>query len=148
MAWFNLNFYILHILINESFFLYVNQIKPVVVINIVSSLRPIRLSSTKFIIYSIGGDAKSLFVRNCSLCSNGAFKHSYSTKAKSTFAEDSKREFSYLPDEIKALHTLYIKDLYKDRIAPVIPFDTDLRLDSCYNFSDIKERTGFLKKWG
>lgn len=52
------------------------------------------------------------------------------------------------PDEIKALHILYIKDLYKDRIAPVIPFDTDLTLDSCDNFSDVKERTGFLKKWG
>ena len=153
VAWFNLNFYMLHILIDESFFLYVNQIKPIVMINRVSVVRPIRLSSGKLSIHSIiigrcCKAAKSLFFHNCSLCSNGAFKYSYSTKAKSTFAENSKREFNYLPDEIKALHTLYIKDLYKDRIAPVIPFDTDLILDSCNNFSNVKERTEFLKKWG
>lgn len=100
VAWFNLNFYILHIIINESFFLYFNKIKPIVVINRISTVWPIRLLSTKFSIRNIiRGDAKSLFVRNSSFCSNGEFKHSYSTKAevaKCTLAEDSKREYSYL----------------------------------------------------
>ena len=82
-----------------------------------------------------------------SFCSNGLFKFSYSTKAISTL-EDKNRESSYLSDEIKSLHTLYIKDLYRDRVAPIIPFDTNLILDTCNDFSDLKERSEFLKKWG
>lgn len=48
---------------------------------------------------------------------------------------------------MKVLHSLYIKDLFKGRIASVIPFDSNLILASC-NLSDDKERSEFLKQWG
>jgi len=50
-------------------------------------------------------------------------------------------------EDLKALHSLYIKDLFKDRIAPVVPFDSNLILVSC-NLSDPEEKSEFLKQWG
>jgi group I intron endonuclease len=50
-------------------------------------------------------------------------------------------------EDLKALHSLYTKDLFKDRIAPVVPFDSNLILVSC-NLSDDKERSELLKEWG
>ena len=50
-------------------------------------------------------------------------------------------------EDLKILHSLYIKDLFKDRAAPVIPFDSNLILATC-NLGDIKERPVFLKEWG
>lgn len=113
-----------------------------------SSLR--KLVSTEYDVDSIypgrqGGKFLS-FRKSSRFCSNGRFQCFYSTEARSTFAEDNKRESSCLSDEVKALHSLYIKDIYKDRIAPIIPFDTNFILDSSSNFSDAKERFEFLKK--
>ncbi len=48
-------------------------------------------------------------------------------------------------EDLKALHSLYIKDLFKDRIAAVVPFDSNLTLAS-FSLSDIKERSEFLKE--
>ena len=42
----------------------------------------------------------------------------------------------------------YIKDLLKDRIAPVIPFDRDLIKGSCLNYTDKVLKAKFLKEWG
>lgn len=158
VAWFYFNFYILHMLIVEYFVIFYNYIKPLYILNRVNltDMRSRRLLSTEYkigYIYRIGYYAgnyagKSLSINRSSLYSNGMLKYFYSTKVRSNFAEDNNREYSYLPDEIKSLHTLYIKDIYRDRIAPVIPFDTKLILDSCSNFSDVKERSEFLKKWG
>lgn len=50
-------------------------------------------------------------------------------------------------EDLKALHSLFTKDLFKDRIAPVVPFDSNLILVSC-NLSDDNERSKFLKEWG
>ena len=54
-------------------------------------------------------------------------------------------EYFNFEEDLRALHSLYVKDLFKDRIAPVIPFDSNLILAS-FNLSDIKERSGFLKE--
>jgi hypothetical protein len=42
----------------------------------------------------------------------------------------------------------YIKDLFKDRIAPVIPFDRNLIKGSCLNYADKILKAKFLKEWG
>lgn len=40
----------------------------------------------------------------------------------------------------------YIQDLFKDRIAPVIPFDRNLIKGSCLNFTDMVSKAKFLKE--
>ena len=52
------------------------------------------------------------------------------------------------PDDLKALHSLYIKELYKDRKAPVVPFNRNLILATCSHCLDEKKRSEFLKQWG
>lgn len=42
----------------------------------------------------------------------------------------------------------YIQDLFKDRIAPVIPFDRNLIKGSCLNYTDKVSKAKFLKEWG
>jgi NADH dehydrogenase/GIY-YIG catalytic domain len=95
-----------------------------------------------------------------SLSYNNKFKRFYSTKSnysgdllsKDEFnldkenLDNSNKDFNF-EEDLRALHYLYVKDLFKDRIAPVIPFDSNLILAS-FNLSDIKERSGFLKEWG
>ena len=95
-----------------------------------------------------------------SLSYNNKFKRFYSTKSnyygdllsKDEFnldkenLDNSNKDFNF-EEDLRALHSLYVKDLFKDRIAPVIPFDSNLILAS-FNLSDIKERSGFLKEWG
>jgi hypothetical protein len=49
---------------------------------------------------------------------------------------------------IKPLHSLYINELYKDRAAPVIPFNREFILATCTNFYEKKIRDAFLKEWG
>lgn len=66
-------------------------------------------------------------------------------KLSKDFTENSLLELNV--EDLKALHSLYIKDLFKDRIAPIVPFNYNLILDS-FNLSDIKEKSEFLKKWG
>ncbi len=84
---------------------------------------------------------------------NNKFKRFYSNKAsslkESEFSlqqespENSNQELNL--EDLKALHSLYIKDLYKDRLAPVVPFDSNLILASC-NLSDVKDKSEFLKE--
>ena len=94
-----------------------------------------------------------------SLSYNNKFKRFYSTKSnyygdllsKDEFnldkenLDNSNKDFNF-EEDLRALHSLYVKDLFKDRIAPVIPFDSNLILAS-FNLSDIKERSEFLKEW-
>ena len=74
-------------------------------------------------------------------------KHFYSTKATSldnskfNLQGDIKDINLELNEDLKILHSLYIKDLFKDRAAPVIPFDSNLILATC-NLGDIEERSG------
>jgi len=49
-------------------------------------------------------------------------------------------------EELKASHLLYIKELYKNREAPVIPFDCNLILATCPHCLDSKVKTEFLKQ--
>ena len=51
-------------------------------------------------------------------------------------------------EELKASHLLFIKELYKNREAPVIPFDYNLILATCSHCLDSKVKTEFLKQWG
>jgi hypothetical protein len=50
--------------------------------------------------------------------------------------------------DFKALHSTFIKELYRDREAPVIPFRRDLILATCYNCLDKKKKSEFLKELG
>lgn len=68
---------------------------------------------------------------------NNSFKRSYSTK-KNSYRDslnnyglnldqeniDNSSKDLIIEEDLKALHSLYIKDLFKDRIAPVVPFDS------------------------
>jgi hypothetical protein len=42
----------------------------------------------------------------------------------------------------------FIQYLFKDRIAPVIPFDRNLIKGSCLNYADEAYKAKFLKEWG
>lgn len=53
-----------------------------------------------------------------------------------------------LSNDIKSLHQSFIKELYKDRNAPVKPFDREPILATCYNCLDKTIRSEFLKQWG
>ncbi len=55
---------------------------------------------------------------------------------------------SYDLNTIKALHVSFIKELYRDREAPVISFNRESILASCCNCLDKNTRSEFLKKWG
>lgn len=50
-----------------------------------------------------------------------------------------------LESDLKSLHSLHIKELYKDRIAPVKPFD---KLATCTDYLDKALKSKFLKEWG
>nr|ATI20280.1 GIY-YIG endonuclease [Juglanconis sp.] len=50
--------------------------------------------------------------------------------------------------DINSLHSSYIDELYKDRMAPVIPFNRESILATCTNFSDKRVRNSFLKEYG
>lgn len=72
--------------------------------------------------------------------------------SKTTPLYDSKFNFQQdinieLNEDLRILHSLYIKDLFKDRAVPVIPFDSNLILATC-NLGDVEERSTFLKEWG
>lgn len=73
---------------------------------------------------------------NNSTKSNKKGIRSYSTNQK-----DNKKILSI--EELKSLHSIYIKDLYKDRCAKVIPFE-DKVLATC---DDINNKSEFIKKW-
>lgn len=51
-------------------------------------------------------------------------------------------------EEIKAPHSIYIKELYKDRKAPVVPFDRSSILATCSHCLDSNIKYEFLKNWG
>ena len=55
---------------------------------------------------------------------------------------------SYASNTIKSLHSPFIKELYKDRKAPVIPFNEKSVLTTCYNILDKTIRSELLKEWG
>uniref|UniRef100_UPI002000D988 hypothetical protein n=1 Tax=Exserohilum turcicum TaxID=93612 RepID=UPI002000D988 len=50
--------------------------------------------------------------------------------------------------DLQGLHSIYIRELYKDREAPVIPFDRDLILATCHHCLDKNKKSEFLKEWG
>lgn len=50
-------------------------------------------------------------------------------------------------EDLQALHSIYIRELYKDREAPVIPFDRDLILATCHHCLDKNKKSEFLKEW-
>jgi hypothetical protein len=49
--------------------------------------------------------------------------------------------------DLKSLHSKYIKELFRDRIAPVKPFDVK-PIATCTNFLDKALRRQFFKEWG
>lgn len=65
-------------------------------------------------------------------------KHLYSTKYNNNKSLHLTRFYS------TNVETCYIKDLYKDRLAPVKPFSEEL-LTTCSNLLDLKERVEFFQ---
>ena len=55
---------------------------------------------------------------------------------------------SYDSNSIKSLHSSFIKELYRGRKAPVIPFKEESVLATCYNILDKSIKSEFLKEWG
>jgi hypothetical protein len=49
-------------------------------------------------------------------------------------------------NDLNSLHSSFIKELYRDRNAPVKPFKRDLILASCTNCLDKNKRSDFFKK--
>jgi len=60
-------------------------------------------------------------------------------------ANNNRELFSY--EYLKALHFIYIRELYKDREAPIKPFDRELGLATCSHCLDREKRFEFLKEW-
>jgi hypothetical protein len=50
-------------------------------------------------------------------------------------------------EDLKGLHSVYIKVLFTDRNATVKPFDSTL-IATCYNCLDKDKKSEFLKEWG
>lgn len=78
--------------------------------------------------------------------SKACFHHALRRKTTSGGAPIESDKFKL--KELKASHLLYIKELYKDREAPVVPFDCNLILGTCSQCLDLKVKTKFLKEWG
>ena len=55
---------------------------------------------------------------------------------------------SYDSNTIKSLYPSFIKELYRNRKALVIPFNRESILASCCNCLDKNIRSEFLKEWG
>nr|NP_074959.1 orf699 [Podospora anserina] len=134
--------------------------------NTMSKLSTVKLSIPYHYAGGFAGNSNSKLKRFYSTCrpsSTGVLnsirwkaKKSYSTTGSDFLNNDEfnldkeniNNSIKYLDEEdLKALHSLYIKDLFKDRIAPVVPFDSNLILVSC-NLSDQKKKSEFLKQWG
>ena len=67
----------------------------------------------------------------------------YNTLARRYYSTNIPNEYQSI-EELKPLHYMYIKDLYKDRNANVKPFE-DKVLATC---EDMNNKSEFLKKWG
>ena len=137
--------------INEffSFVLHTNKSSNKAINNI-SKLPSVNFNTSKFAGYPF----------NASINCNNKFKRFYSFDSKTNCSEyplnndefsldkestgNSNKDFN-IEEDLKSLHSLYIKDLLKDRIAPVIPFDSNLII-AYFNISDIKEKSEFLKE--
>lgn len=76
--------------------------------------------------------------------SKACFHHALRRKTTSGGAPIESDKFKL--KELKASHLLYIKELYKDREAPVVPFDCNLILGTCSQCLDLKVKTKFLKE--
>lgn len=75
---------------------------------------------------------------------NPVGKRYYSTKIEGIACATKKEKKSLNIEELKPLHNLYIKDLYKDRNAIAKPFDDKVLV----TYNDIKKRSELVKKWG
>lgn len=96
-----------------------NTSKPIFII----TKRPVNYNHT----YPIPEDKEYLNISKC-------FIHTSQNKNNSNNSNKNNEE--------------YIKDLFKDRIAPVIPFDRNLIKGSCLNYTDKILKVKFLKEWG
>lgn len=63
---------------------------------------------------------------------------------KVSLAQLKRKKKSLNIEELKSLHNIYIKDLYKDRNAIAKPFDDKVLV----TYNDIKNRSELVKKWG
>lgn len=77
-----------------------------------------------------------------------------SSRVRTMLLKDIRQYYTTLVTEndntwdLQALHSTYVRELYKNREAPVIPFDRDLILATCYHCLDKNKRSEFLKEWG
>lgn len=71
-------------------------------------------------------------------------RHNYPNKLGKRYYSTGIANKSKSIEELKPLHSMYIKDLYKDRYANVKPFE-DKVIETC---EDINNKSEFIKKWG
>ena len=108
---------------------------------IVFSQTPLRSSGlmSQNVLAGMSERRKRFFSTITSVCrSKDKFLHD------SNLPQDNHTELN--TEDLKALHHVYIKELYKDREAPVKPFDRDLILATCHNCLDKEKRSEFLKE--
>lgn len=94
----------------------------------------------------------TIYTNNSLYCRSNYFnkhdkrgKRLYSTGIPNKYNITGKRYYSSgLPEELKSLHSMYIKDLYKDRYANVKSFEDNI-LATC---EDVNNKSEFVKKWG
>ena len=154
MAWFNLNIlyelypasiFIIYLII--TYFFNNTTSRPFVFYN--CGLSATSYSKNSFSNYK--SDVPSIYVstktsKNVNFITNRQIllNRSYSTKAKLEFSDTNNYNLS---QELKTLHTLYINDLTKDRLAPIIPFEADQSF-ATFNLSNTEEKSKFFKEWG
>jgi len=76
-------------------------------------------------------------------CYSTGIPNKYNALCRRYYSTDIPDEYQSI-EELKPLHDMYIKDLYKDRNANVKPFE-DKVLATC---EDINNKLEFIKKWG
>jgi hypothetical protein len=76
-------------------------------------------------------------------CYSTGIPNKYNALCRRYYSTDIPNEYQSI-EELKPIHDMYIKDLYKDRNANVKPFE-DKVLATC---EDINNKSEFIKKWG
>lgn len=144
MAWFNLNiFYIIFIISLTITYFFYNATSRIFVVYNSDEAYYSKNSGFSNYNFSNSNYAGTKTPNNVNF-NKILLNRSYSTKAKPEISDTNNYN---LPQELKALHTLYINDLTKDRLAPVTSFETD-QVFASFNLSTEEEKSEFLREWG
>ena len=108
-------------------------------------LFPANILQTKNTQYYLSNTSKSIFIITKRPVNYKTYSSEYLNISKS-FPHTSQNKNN--SNNSNKNNEEYIKDLFKDRIVPVIPFDRNLIKGSYLNYTDKILRAKFLKEWG